>query len=353
MPRKLTLNERKFVLKSYWKYENAQIVINMWNATFETPPPTRLTIYQIRDKFEKTGSVSDTKRSGRPLTANNLENQNLVAQALQMSPTKSTRHCSLQLGISRGSLINIIRELKMKPYRPRLLHGLLEDDPDRRLQFAEIFISQAMDYPEILDQIIWSDEAQFKLSGYVNRHNSVYWSSVNPHITIKSQLNKPGVTVWAGISSSGIMGPIFFEGIVTGAIYLNALRNTIVPQLQLRDDFQTLYFQQDGAPPHFSLAVRNYLDEIFKQKWIGRRGPIEFPPRSPDLTPMDFSVWGIVKDLVYVKKPLSLGDLKQFISEAFHDIDANKDLCRKICRSVLSRCEECSKAEGNQFEHRR
>ena len=55
MPRKLTLDERKFVLKMYWKYENAQRVIAMWSNTFSTPARTRLTIYQIRDKFEKQG----------------------------------------------------------------------------------------------------------------------------------------------------------------------------------------------------------------------------------------------------------------------------------------------------------
>lgn len=352
MPRKLTLDERKFVLKMYWKYENAQRVIAMWNDTFSTPAPTRLTIYKIRDKFEETGSVLDAARSGRPVSVTTEDNQYLVAQALQMSPNKSTRRCSLELGIPRGSLINVLKQLKMKPYIPRLLHGLLEDDPDRRLQFAEDFISEATDNPQILNQIVWTDEAQFKLNGKINRHNCVYWTSENTHLTIETQLNQPGVTVWAGITSSGIVGPIFFEGTVTGDTYLNALK-TIVPQLQQRDDFEELYFQQDGAPAHYSLAVRQYLDDVFPGKWIGRRGAVEFPPRSPDLTPMDFCVWGIVKDSVFSKRPRSLADLRQFIFESLSDIDRNKDLCRKICQSVFSRCEDCVEAQGKQFEYLR
>ncbi|KAJ4430775.1 hypothetical protein ANN_19366 [Periplaneta americana] len=57
--------------------------------------------------------------------------------------------------------------------------------------------------------------------------------------------------------------------------------------------------QHDGAPPHFSLAVREHLDRRFEQRWIGRGGPIARPPRSPDLTPLDFFLWGRMKSLVY------------------------------------------------------
>ncbi|CAH1986618.1 unnamed protein product [Acanthoscelides obtectus] len=49
-----------------------------------------------------------------------------------------------------------------------------------------------------------------------------------------------------------------------------------------------LMFQQDGAPPHYVLRVRQYLDQTFPDRWIGRRGVNEWPPRSPDLSPLDF-----------------------------------------------------------------
>jgi hypothetical protein len=58
-------------------------------------------------------------------------------------------------------------------------------------------------------------------------------------------------------------------------------------------------FQQDGAPPHFGNVVRDTLDSEFPGRWIGRTGPIPWPPRSPDLTPPDFFLWGYVKDKVF------------------------------------------------------
>jgi hypothetical protein len=67
----------------------------------------------------------------------------------------------------------------------------------------------------------------------------------------------------------------------------------------------------DGAPPHFHNEVRSYLDERFRNRWFGRGGPMEWPPRSPDLTLIDFFLWGLMKDNVYVHPlPTTLHQLK-------------------------------------------
>ena len=147
----------------------------------------------------------------------------------------------------------------------------------------------------------------------------------------------------------GIVGPQFFDGTVTGERYLDKLKNFVIPALKQRPDFNNLYFQQDGAPPHYATVVRNLLDETFPDKWIDRRGPIEFPPRSPDITPMDFFVWVVIKDSVYSRKPRSVEDLRQFVIDAVTNL--GHDLCTKVCQSVVSRCRECIGAEGLQFEY--
>ena len=55
---------------------------------------------------------------------------------------------------------------------------------------------------------------------------------------------------------------------------------------------EDFYFQQDWAPPHYHCDVTSFLNERFPNGWIGRRGFVEYPPRSPDLTPLDFFLWG-------------------------------------------------------------
>ena len=61
-------------------------------------------------------------------------------------------------------------------------------------------------------------------------------------------------------------------------------------------------FMQDGAPPHSSCFVTDVLNERFPDAWIGRGGPIPWPPRSPDLSPLDFFLWGYIKNIVYAEK---------------------------------------------------
>ena len=87
-------------------------------------------------------------------------------------------------------------------------------------------------------------------------------------------------------------------------------------------DFQpTIIFQQDGAPPHWGLHVRQFLNQTFPDRWIGRDGPIPWPPRSPDITPLDFFLWGYVKDIMYRTKIQDITDLKQRICNAISTND--------------------------------
>ena len=76
-----------------------------------------------------------------------------------------------------------------------------------------------------------------------------------------------------------------------------------------------------GIPPHWEKNVRGWLNEHFIQRCIGRHGVndtnIPWPPRSPDLTPMDFFLWGYIKKLVYTKNYQDLDQLKNAIVAAF------------------------------------
>ena len=92
--------------------------------------------------------------------------------------------------------------------------------------------------------------------------------------------------------------------------YLEMLRDVVVPQLRTRANFAELFFQQDGAPPHYALAVRDSLNQTFPQRLFGRRGSIEWPSHSPDLTPMDFFFWGVVKNKVYERNPHTVDELR-------------------------------------------
>jgi hypothetical protein len=114
-----------------------------------------------------------------------------------------------------------------------------------------------------------------------------------------------------------IYGLFFFaERTATGITYLDTLENWPMPQL-LEDFGETLIFQQDGAPPHYHNSVTGFLNETFPNRLIGRGGPTTWPPRSSDLTSMDFFLWGCAKDLVYVPPlPHDINDLMIRVRES-------------------------------------
>jgi hypothetical protein len=77
------------------------------------------------------------------------------------------------------------------------------------------------------------------------------------------------------------------ETTITGIVYLDILKQFLIPQLDEDDQEGRIQFQQDAAPPHYLEEVREYLNTRFPDRWIGRAAPIAWPPRSPHLTPLD------------------------------------------------------------------
>ena len=60
-----------------------------------------------------------------------------------------------------------------------------------------------------------------------------------------------------------------------------------------------IYYQHGRAQPHFSQVVRQYLNHKFPNRWIGRGGTQNWPPRSPDMNALHYHMWGYMKAIVY------------------------------------------------------
>jgi hypothetical protein len=348
MSRQFNIADRVAIIRSYYELKNAEEVRRRWSASGMSPAPAATTVRDLVKKFEQTGSVLDVKHTGRPQSVRTDELRGNIAASLERSPQKSTRRLSAELGCSHVTVYRALKDMNYHPFRPRLVHGLLEDDPLQRVEFCERFMNMVEDNPTLVDRVIWSDEAMFKLNGHINRHNCVYWDSDNPKIIMEKEVNAPGVMAWAGIWSEGIIGPFFFDGNVDGPSYLALLNDQFWPQMGRVVEEQDLWFMQDGAPAHWAKTVRAWLNEKFPRRWIGRGGEIPWPPRSPDLTPPDFFLWGVLKDRVYATKPRTIDELKAAIERSMRGIHI--ELCQKVCRSVPPRLQKCMALDGLQTE---
>ncbi|KAG8311368.1 hypothetical protein J6590_108574 [Homalodisca vitripennis] len=110
-----------------------------------------------------------------------------------------------------------------------------------------------------------------------------------------------------------------------------------------------IVFQQDGAPPHFSNEVCQWLTDNYPT-WIGRAGTVASPARSPDLSPMDFFVWGTMKQEVYSTTVNSEEDLRNRI-ELAAQIVRNKLSLNVPVRAMRKRTRACIRNGGRQFEN--
>jgi len=112
-----------------------------------------------------------------------------------------------------------------------------------------------------------------------------------------------------------------------------------------------LYFEHDGAPPHSSRDVRNFLNSRFPGRWIGRGGPHNWPARSPDVSPQYYSLWGWMKELVYSVKLVTRDELFGRVLDAADRIrNSQRKLHRATC-AVHNRAAACVAAGGGIFEN--
>ena len=86
-----------------------------------------------------------------------------------------------------------------------------------------------------------------------------------------------------------------------------------IPRLSVGDDY---VFQQDGAPAHRSCHTVAYLN-VNMPEFIE---PENWPPTSPDLNPVDYSIWGCLQQMVYREPIRDIDHLKQVIIHSWAEI---------------------------------
>ncbi|GBN93660.1 hypothetical protein AVEN_24970-1 [Araneus ventricosus] len=158
--------------------------------------------------------------------------------------------------------------------------------------------------------ILWTDEAHFHFQGSVNTQNCRIWTRGNPFQMQPLPLHSQKVTVWCGFTAAFIFGPLFLEEIgpsgpvpctVNGTRYESLFRNQLIRALQQIVGVDSTIFMQDGAPPHIATPVKQLLNLHFGNDRINSHNfATAWPPRSPDMNPCDFWLWGCLKDVVYV-----------------------------------------------------
>jgi hypothetical protein len=313
--------------------------------------PSDFTIRSTYDKFLETGTVVDRPRSGRPCSSVNEENAEKIQEVLDDSADFfSIDDMAEILEISHGSTHTLLRKtLHYVPYKIQCYQRLFDEDFHNRALACEEILKKAAEVDGFFNKLITSDESTFHVNGVVNRHNCRIWGSQKPEPLSIKEHSSPKVNVWVGLSHSKIYGPYFFPSdTVKSEDYLLMLKDFFVPMLKNHHKFKSSWFQQDGAPPHWSLAVRAFLNENFPNRWIGRGGALTWPARSPDLAPPDFFLWGHIKNNVYKRRPKNVQELKAFIVHECDNITVEQ--LENVMSAFHERLNRCVQTCGHSCE---
>ena len=357
----LTTAERTFIVENYFVTKSIQEVLRLFRIAFPgRHVPNSTTVWRNVRKYRQHGTSLNRNKgnSGRIKTGRSEENIEAVAQQLENNPHVSSRRNGL--GLPSATFNRITRlDLRWHPYQINVRHELKDNDYPRRLQFCRWF-NQQLRNPRFLANFVVGDEAGFCMNGEVNSHNVRQYAPRGepPDFHYYRRDARAKVTVWMGICGNGsVLGPFFFDGNVDGNAYLNMLNENIIPQMienfnhQFQDGhFLRLWWAQDGAPAHQLIAVRNRLLEVFERRVIALHLPVEWPPRSPDLTPCDYFLWGYLKDKVYRTPPQDINDLRRKIQLEADALRGNPELIRRVAREMRRRSDLCVLRNGGHVE---
>jgi len=305
---------------------------------------------RLADRIRTTGQLQPMHNRKHTITRPvRSEREADIIAAVITNPHDSCRRIAADAGVSHTTVLRILHSNRYHPYHISLHQELRGQDFQARIVLCNWLLRQDRN---IFRTILWTDEATFKSTGELNIHNAHFWSQENPRWMREVDFqNIWSVNTWCGLIGQHIVGPYFFDGPLNGVVYANFLRNILwelLEEVPLQTRAQ-MWLQQDGCPPHFSYMARQAADEMFPNRWIGRGGPVLWPPRSPDLSPVDFYFWGRVKDIVYRDRPTTRDDMMQRIRNACQII-GNEEILRAT-DSVRNRLQHCLENNGGHFEH--
>ncbi|GFY14525.1 transposable element Tc3 transposase [Trichonephila clavipes] len=219
-----------------------------------------------------------------------------------------------------------------------------------RRRFVEWARNEIAVVPDFHQRFLFSDEAHFWFNGYVNKQNCRIWSEANPQVYVETLLHPEKLTVWCALWAGGIIGPYSFKSdeghnvAVNGDRYRAMITNFFIPELN-NHDVQELWFQQDDATCHIARATIDLLKDTLGDRLISRFGPVNWPPRSCDLTPLDYFLWGYVKSLVYADSPQTLDHLEDNIRRVI--ADRRPQMLEKVNENWTSRLDYIRASRGS------
>lgn len=312
----------------------------------------RSTIYKIKKKLECGETLDRKPGSGRPRSARIKGVIKRVKQRIRANPVRSIRKMASDLDVSVTSMRRIVKsDLKMKSRARVKVPLLTEAQKATRLQRSKVLIND-MKHAAPGRTILFSDEKIFTVDVCNNRRNDRWIGNdpANVPDAVKytnSTKHPASVMVFGLVASDGKkMPPVFIpSGVrINTEAYLKILSAEVKPWVEANYPEGNYVFQQDGAPAHTAKKTQKWLDENLADYWRKEM----WPPQSPDLSPLDYSIWATVEESACKKSHPSVKALQNSIARAWAKMTSA--YIQRTCRAFRKRLEAVVADMGGHIE---
>ena len=215
-----TIQQKTFSVEQYFATKSYQSVQIQFRKRFHYRNfPSKSTIVRWVTKFREYGIVvhlcskaTEGTFSGRKRSARTEENIAPVRNSVGRNPKKSVLRRSQELGMTMESLRRVLTsDLHLYAYKIQIKQQLTDADKEKRLTKSEWFCNVLENDENLLENVWFSDEAHFLLSGHVESKNNICWGSEVPDEVLQRPLHSVKCTAWVAMSKHGIIGPYWFE----------------------------------------------------------------------------------------------------------------------------------------------
>ncbi len=278
-------------------------------------------VSRLIKKFYEHNDVlfkSNTTNIGGHNKKLNTPHKNFILNKLDEFPKTTQKKLVEELNTEfkiKTSISTVSRYLKtMGDYKnPKMAPVISEKNKIKRYDYATYHKN------DMFSNVVFSDETYFELNKYTKKIFVLHGEESD----YKNKFNNPNfkIGVWAAISKKGKIGFTFLDQNVDKFYYIEILKNHLLEKANSTFGLNKWRFQQDNAPSHKAVLVKEWLEENTPKK-------LNHPPQSPDLNPIEL-IWPWMKKEVENKSPQNKEQLKFYIEESWKKL-TTKQIIRTI-----------------------
>lgn len=309
---------------------------------------SRLFVYRTIKRFEETGTVVPKQKPGKKRSVRTAAVIKAVKERIRRNPARSARKMAREMNMSHNTMHKIIRrDLGYGAFKKQKIHGLSRKNIADRVARSRLLLKT-----HAAHNIIFSDEKLFTLENVLNKQNDRVYGACLRDIPadkrgVERFQNASAVMVWGAISNRGKLPLLFIDrGVkINKEYYLqHVIKDHLLPCAKDLFRGESFCFQQDSAPAHKALVV---------QKWCKENLPCfistsEWPASSPDLNPLDFSIWGYMLGKLGEVKHMTLDTFKNRLLKIWNEMPI--EIVRAACDNFEKRLRAVIKCKGERFE---